>query len=671
MNKFASLTEVLRYRAIKQSNKLAYTFLVDGGTNEVSVTYQELDQKAQAIATQLKSVKVTGERVILLYPPGLDFIAAFFGCLYAGAIAVPVYPPKRRKVRQLQAITVDAQAKFMLTTTSVLTNIEQSFCEELAALRYINTDNIDSHPAMDWQEPSLCENLAFLQYTSGSTGKPKGVMVSHRNLLHNLDLLCKCFEHSLDSQGLIWLPPYHDMGLIGGILQPLYSGFKVILMSPVNFIQKPIRWLEAISRYKATTSGGPNFAYDLCVQKIKPEQRANLDLSTWEVAFTGAEPIRAGTLERFATTFEPCGFRKEAFYPCYGMAEATLMISGGLKSDPPTVRHVKAAKLEQNQVVIAAKAQEDTRAIVSVGKSWIDQKIVIADPEFLTVCPAGKVGEIWVSGTSVAGGYWNQLEQTKQTFHAYLVDTGEGAFLRTGDLGFLHDGELFITGRIKDLIVIRGKNHYPQDIEITVEKSHPALRKNCGAAFTVEVNDEERLIVVQEVERSCLRDLDVNDVVKNIRQAIFQQHELQVYAVVLLKTTSIPKSSSGKIQRHSCRVNFLDRKLDIVGDWTMNNKVTQQQPSLNENECVFTQQAIENWLVYHLASYLKVPLNEIDIRESFAAYGLDSSVAVSTTMELAEWLGCELEPTLFWQYPSIKTLAQYLEEECQSLQAAS
>lgn len=572
--KLTTLVDLLSYRSQHQPEQTAYTFLHNGETEAGRLTYRELDQQARAIAAHLQNLKVANFRALLLYPPGLEFISAFFGCLYAKVIAVPAYPPRRNQnTSRLQAIVANAQATVGLTTTSQLGSIESRFVENphLSELHWLTTDNIASDWAQEWQKPSMnSDTLAFLQYTSGSTGNPKGVMVSHGNLLHNSVLIHQCFGHSPNSQGVIWLPPYHDMGLIGGVLQPLYGGFSVTLMSPVDFLQKPIRWLQTISHYKATTSGGPNFAYDLCVRKIKPEQRESLDLSSWEVAFTGAEPIRAETLERFAATFEPYGFRKEAFYPCYGMAETTLIVSGGLKTVPPVIQNVDGIALEQNQVVAVAAQQNGSRTLIGCGQNGSDLTIAIVDPDTLTQRSVDNVGEIWVSGPSVAQGYWNQPEETEQTFHAYLADTGEGPFLRTGDLGFIRDGELFITGRIKDVIIIRGQNHYPQDIEMTVEKSHPALRPNCGAAFTVEVKDSERLVIVQEVERSYLRKLNVNEVVENIRQAVTAQHSLEVYATVLVKTGSIPKTSSGKIRRQACRAEFLTGSLNVVEDWSEN-----------------------------------------------------------------------------------------------------
>lgn len=698
----ANIVDLLSYRALHQAKQVAYTFLVDGETKEISLTYQELDEKAKAIACELLSIRATGERALLLYPSGLEFITAFFGCLYAGVIAVPVYPPRRnQRMTRLQAIAKDAQATIALTTTSILTEIERSFKQEpeLAALHCLATENLASN-THNWQPTNLRGNtLAFLQYTSGSTGTPKGVMITHANLLHNEEMIKKAFQHTQESVIVGWLPLFHDMGLIGNVLQPLYLGVPSIFMSPVAFLQKPWRWLNMISRYQATTSGGPNFAYELCVNKITASERASLDLSSWNLAFNGAEPVRAETLEQFARTFAVCGFRRKAFYPCYGMAETTLFVSGRLKTSPLVLQTVNATALEQNQVVVAESPNQKNPVLVSCGKAWLGQQVMIVNPETLLECLPNQVGEIWVAGASVASGYWKRPQETEQAFKAYLADTGAGPFLRTGDLGYLQDGELFITGRLKDVIIIRGRNHYPQDIELTVERSHPALRVGYGAAFAVNVNGQEQLVVVQEVERSYLRHLNVDEVVKAIRSGVSYEHELQVYSVVLVKTASIPKTSSGKIQRHACRIGFVEGSLDVVGEWTANpgadlvelateveslyeqlQNIAHQQQSkdsfesreqkLSQNSNP-TQQTIEAWLITHLALYLKVQPREIDIREPFTAYGLDSSVALTITGELAQWLGCELEPTLFWEYPNIKVLAQYLEAECHLLRQVS
>ncbi len=690
----ATLVDLLHSKVLNQPDKKAFTFLLDGETDDISITYRELDRKARAIATGLQDLEANGERVLLIYPPGLEFITAFFGCLYAGVVAVPAYPPRRNQsVFYLQAIVADAQATIALTSETVLSQLERQFTQSptLQALRWLATDNMASDLAQAWQEPVVSsDTLAFLQYTSGSTGTPKGVMVTHGNLLHNQQIIQKGFQHTEQTIVVGWLPLFHDMGLIGNVLQPLYLGRPCILMSPVAFLQRPVRWLQAISRYKATTSGGPNFAYELCVSKITNEQRETLDLSSWEVAFNGAEPVRAETLERFAAAFEPYGFRREAFYPCYGMAETTLIVSGGLKAALPVLKTVQGDALEQNRVIPASTENDGVQTLVGCGQSSLEQQIVIAHPDTLTRCSPDEVGEIWVAGNSVAQGYWNRSEETQTTFRAYLTDTGEGPFLRTGDLGFLHDGELFVTGRLKDLIIIRGRNHYPQDIELTVEQSHPALRPGCTAAFSVDVKGQERLVVACEVERTSLRKLDVDAVGKSIYQALIEQHELEVYAILLLKTGSIPKTSSGKIQRRACRAGFLAGCLDVVWDWSMNpqskiefrrlveeveyleqqllpgkqkesnsgrNKGYKQQ---RYNQNFHKAQAIQAWLVSKIAQRLRVNPQDIDVQQPFTCYGLDSVIVVSLWDELEDWLGRRLSPTLMYDYPTIAALVRHL-----------
>ncbi len=569
--KFSSLVDLLRYRALHQPDRLAFSFLQDGEIEVASLTYKELDQQVRAIAAYLQSIKATGERALLLYPSGLEFITAFFGCLYAGVVAVPAYPPKQnQKLTRLQSIITDAQAKVALTTKSLFENIKKRFDQdtELTDLHLLATDGIAHDLASNWRQPEVNSNtLAFLQYTSGSTGTPKGVMVSHGNLLHNLEYIKQAFELTPDTVSVSWLPGFHDMGLIDGHLQPIYTGFKCILMPPASFVQRPIRWLQAISRYQANHSGGPNFGYDLCAtSKLTPEQIESLDLSHWHSAYSGSEPVRKETMERFAAKFKPAGFQTNLFYPCYGLAESTLMVSGGNVKDEPIYCQVEAEALEQNRIVPANADTKNVRHLVGCGHSWLDTKIVIANPETMTQCAANEVGEIWVSSSSVAQGYWQRPEATAQTFQAYLQD-GSEPFLRTGDFGFLQNGEVFVTGRVKDMIIIRGRNHYPQDIESTAVKSHADLRIGFAAAFAIELDGEEQLVVTCEVERTAIRKLNVDEVVRAIRQAVSEEHELQVYAVLLLKPASIPKTSSGKIQRHACRAKFLEGTLDVVDMW--------------------------------------------------------------------------------------------------------
>jgi acyl-CoA synthetase (AMP-forming)/AMP-acid ligase II len=451
-------------------------------------------------------------------------------------------------------------------------------------LQWSTVDDIDDSLAAQWRPSAIRgDTLVFLQYTSGSTAKPKGVMVNHSNLVYNLHMLEAAFDLTDQTSIVSWLPLFHDMGLIGNVFNTLNVGTTCVLMEPTAFLYKPIRWLQAISRHRAYFSGAPNFAYDLCARKVTPEQREALDLNSWQAAFNGAEPVRHATLERFVSAFEPCGFRRQVFRPCYGLAEATLFVSSGPMATRPVYHDFEKKALEQDRAAPASGADDAAVTLVGCGQTWLDQKIVIVDPENLTRLPPGSIGEIWLSGPNVAQGYWNKPEETERTFGAYLADTGEGPFLRTGDLGFLQDGELFITGRVKDLIIIGGRNLYPQDIELLVEQSHPALRPGCSAAFSVDLDDGERLVIAVEVHRSYRASsrqegagitstpdgnggLDTKAVFKTIQQAVAEQHEVRVHDLVLLKHGGIPKTSSGKIQRHACKAGYLNGDLCMWGD---------------------------------------------------------------------------------------------------------
>jgi 7-keto-8-aminopelargonate synthetase-like enzyme/acyl-CoA synthetase (AMP-forming)/AMP-acid ligase II/acyl carrier protein len=575
----STLVELLRHRATHQPDDRAFTYLLDGEgadhRSERHLTYAELDRRAQRIATLLQQGQAAGERVLLLFPPGLDYIAALFGCLYGGAVAVPAHPPRmNRSFERLRAIAADAEPRLALTTAAVQRQVRRAASDhpEFCSLEWLATDEPEgeggSSPRWPWP-PIDGETLAILQYTSGSTGIPKGVMLTHANLLHNSALIAHAFEHTRSGTGVFWLPGYHDMGLIGGILQPLYVGRPNVLMSPMAFLQRPVRWLRAVSRYGATTSGGPNFAYDLCVRKVAQEELADLDLSRWRVAFNGAEPIRAETLEAFAEKFAPCGFRREAFYPCYGLAEATLLVAGGYVEGPPAVRWLDSRAMERHRVADAAAASPGNRAVVGCGHSLPDQEIAIVDPSRRVRCADDQVGEIWLRGPSIAQGYWQRPDETREVFGACLADElghSSPTYLRTGDLGFLRDGELFVTGRWKDLIIIRGQNHYPHDLERTAELSHEALRGMPGAAFTVDTGGRQRLVIVHEIQRG--RRGEAGAAIAAVREAILTDHGIAASDVVLVRAGRILRTTSGKVRRHACRQAFLDDSLEALARWT-------------------------------------------------------------------------------------------------------
>lgn len=576
--KFTTLIDLLRYRAEHQPHQLAYQFLEDGKTEAACYTYQQLDQQARAIAAQLQHAQ--GERALLLYPQGVDVVAAFCGCLYAGVIAIPVPPPDagrmKRALPRLLEIVKDADASLVLSNQRIIDLLKNdAVSPQFEQMTWLNTEQLELALADQWQDPQINQDaLAYLQYTSGSTSVPKGVMLSHYNLLHHSAYLQRACGYTSDGATVTWMPYFHDYGLVEGLIQPLYTGVPCYIMSPLAFVKRPQRWLEAISKYRATHSQAPNFAYDQCVRRVKPAKREGLDLSCWKAAGNAAEPINPRVMREFVDAYAPCGFQWTTFAPAYGLAEATLLVSSKQVATEPIILSLDATALEKGRV---APAQEDKlqRDIVSCGQLVCETEVVIAEPDTSVRCQADEVGEIWVADPGVASGYWQRPEVTQETFKARLKNApGTGPYLRTGDLGFMRDGELYITGRIKDLIIIRGTNHYPQDIEWTVQHLNPALRPDYGAAFSIIDDGEEKLVVVQEVERQHQLTLATDEVLADIRQAISEVHELQVSAIALVKSGNVLKTSSGKIQRRACRDSFLAGQLEVIADWSENPRLT-------------------------------------------------------------------------------------------------
>ena len=565
----STLVDILQTRYEYQGNEIAYRFLKDGEIEIDAITYQELDHKAKIIASHLQSINLSNQRVIIIYPydRGLDFITAFFGCLYGRIVAVTCHPPlNRHGILEIQERLNDSQAQGLIAHPTLIKQLKEKLITPDNFNWIVNNDI--STVVNDWQKPTITpESLAFLQYTSGSTGKPKGVMITHQCILDNQKMLKLAFGNNNNSIGLGWLPLFHDMGLIGLVIQALYVGRPSIFMSPVAFIQKPVRWLQAISRYKATTSGAPNFAYDLLCRHVTPQQRENLDLSHWELAFCGGEPIQMQTVNQFCQLFSSCGFRREAFYPCYGMAEATLLITGGKRGTFPIFKYVNEMALENNLVVTNSHKKAGFLPIISVGKTWLDAQIKIVNPHTLQPCFSDELGEVWISGSGLGKGYWQDAKRTKETFQANIKNTQETSFLRTGDLGFLEGEELFITGRLNDVMVFWGLNYYPQLIEQTVAECNPALKQNCTAAVSVKQGGEPQLIIVSEIDRSYRKSLDFDEIVAQICWSVFDKYMIDVYSIVLLKTGKIPKTSSGKIQRYACKIKFINSDFEAIYQW--------------------------------------------------------------------------------------------------------
>jgi acyl-CoA synthetase (AMP-forming)/AMP-acid ligase II/acyl carrier protein len=664
-----TIFHILRWRAEHQPQRRAYTYLRDGEEDAAEVTYGELDRRARAIAAVIQHRALPGDRALLLYPSGLEFIAAFLGCLYASVIAVPAYQPNPRLERTLtrvRSITADARPAVVLTTASLL-----SAASGLAASDPVFSDatwlasDAEADEAGSLREETAIDQstLAFLQYTSGSTSMPRGVMVTHGNLMNNESLVQRALGLTGDSVGVSWLPLFHDMGLIGVVLQGLYTGFPCVLMSPAAFTQRPVRWLRAITRYRGTFTTAPDFAYAMCTRQIDEADRGTLELSSLTTAVNGAEPVRPDTLDDFAAAFGPCGFRREALNPCYGLAESTLIVSGGPPLTGPVVLRAQEGALRLGTVAVT---EDEGKPLAGSGQILPGYRAVIADPQTRVPCLAGQIGEIWLAGPSVTAGYWNSPATTEATFSARLAGTGEGPFLRTGDLGFIRDERLFITSRLTDLIIIRGSNHAPQDIERTAERSHPALRPGSGIAFSIEDGGDARLVIVHEVRLDRLG-VDCEEVATAVRQAVMEEHELDVYAVVLLKPGALPKTSSGKPQRRACRDQFLAGDLRQIGQ-----SIRQPAPagvSRDEHAAERLLAAMVSaerpaWLPM-LVSYLRQLVaaaagsdaGQVDARQPFAALGLDSL----KMLQLKERVESELAVTIplerFLDYPTPAELA--------------
>ncbi len=546
---------VLRRRAGAAPDRIAYTFIAGSAEQEAPLSYAQLDRRARAIGAALQARGLQGSRALLMFDFGPAFAAAFFGCLYAGVVAVPSYPPHRnRGIGRVRAIARDCAPSIVLLQQDM--RARSALCREeapeLMRVDWLDTDTIADAQAASWRNPGIePEALAFLQYTSGSASTPKGVMLTHANLMHNQASIHAAFEHDENSVVVGWLPLFHDMGLIGNLLQPLYAGCRCVLMSPTHFLQRPVRWLRAISRHRATTSGGPNFAYDLCVEAIKEEERAGLDLSSWSLAFNGAERVRAGTIERFAACFAQAGFRRTAFYPCYGLAEGTLIVTGGHKS----------AQVRLTTPPQAVPGEAPALRYVGSGGALPGHRVCIVDPATRRQLAEREVGEIWITGGNLAAGYWNRVPDGTDFAAALASETDDeaGHYFRTGDLGFLENGELFVTGRAKELIVVRGRNLYPEDLEATVAASDPGFRPHGCAVISLDSGEEERICVLVELQGQGKHDLTALRAA--VDRNLAREHDVVSAEMFFLRPRTIPKTSSGKIQRYLCRRMIADGTL--------------------------------------------------------------------------------------------------------------
>lgn len=686
-----NLVDLLRRQAERWDTKVAFHFVQDQGGADPSaisqtttvnkLTYLELWNRAQAIAANLQSRLDPGERVLMTYPPGLEFVEAFFGCLLAGLIPVPIAAPTRRRPQaQWEPICLAAKPRLLITTRAL--GESQDWDELLGQARpqfdrlnhrpWLATDTIPTSRCQDWSPIEIERDaLAFLQFTSGSTSAPKGVMVSHANLLTNLSLIQRAFGTTSHSRGVFWLPLHHDMGLIGGVLQPLFCGGFATLLAPAAFLQRPLFWLELISQTRATISGAPDFAYDLCVRRSTPEQRSRLDLSSWEVAFTGAERIRSSTVNRFTEAFRESNFRASSLFPCYGLAESTLMVAGGPRGHEPIQMTVDAAALAQHRAVLTTDRQDAdkkdtgrTQTLVGSGVVLSPPDLLIVDPDLCQRLPDGEVGEIWLSGPSVAGGYYANEAGTAAAFGARLSDGKPGEFLRTGDLGFLFRGQLFVTGRRKDVIILRGRNHYPDDLEQALIDAHPALRTAGCVAFAQESEEGERLVIVHELE-ARQRAVDSAEIFAVIRRIIAAQHDVEVDTIVLTKAGQIPRTSSGKPRRSACRELWERGELPETSVWRLERRtppesLAEHRPASTATPLEVSEEQIRSWLRQRIAARLGRQEQDIPGQTPFMEFGMGSLDAVELAADLERWLNRRLSPTAIYSHPNIDALAKWL-----------
>lgn len=684
-NKVDTLVDLLQFRAKNQPDALLYTFLSDQDGLIYERTYAQLDHRARVIATKLQSMGLNEGRALMLYPSGLEFIEAFFACLYAGLVAVPAYPPrKNQKLGRLQSIIDNCQPSIVLSSSDIteiakpLFNevLAENVNEQLSTVLWLSTDTIEDVKAEQWKKPDIkADSLAFLQYTSGSTGDPKGVMVSHRNILVNEEMIRVAFGFEKKHKFVSWLPMFHDMGLIGTTLHPIYLGASSVLMTPASFLRQPLRWLKAISDYRADVSVAPNFAYELCVEQISEEQKADLDLSCWTHALSGAEPVRAETLNRFYHHFSPQGFAWDSYYPVYGMAETTLIITGGGSIERPRIETVSAQELSHNHFELLATRSNNLQMrhtdeidVVGVGEKALDQEVLIVDPETLTLVGSDQIGEIWVWGEHVAQGYWNNPELNKQIFNAQVKFANgvysEKAYLRTGDLGCFIGKELFITGRLKEIIIIRGRNYYPHDIELTAQQAHTYLKKDASAAFSVEVQGQEHIVIFMEVDRKHRMNINCDDIASAVRKAVAREHGLQVYGIYLLKPGRVPKTSSGKIQRGACKrayennsIEYIARSIHPLDFSDRFKKISITREELYQLTEAERKGKIINYLRASAAVLLSVDMQEVPSEQALTSLGLDSLQVTQLVSRVREHLHVELAINELFDLDSLAQVA--------------
>ncbi|TQM84492.1 acyl transferase domain-containing protein [Saccharothrix saharensis] len=649
---FPLLVDVLRDHAVKRADGVALIVLADGETEHTRLTYAELDARVRELAARMQHTGLTGERVIIMLPTSVEYVVSVLACLYAGAVPVPLNPPTKSTHRErVDHVVEDCRPALAIVAS---TEGPMAHLPEEYGCSLWSVEDLAAYAAYDWSPPATSpDDVAYLQYTSGSTSRPRGVVVTHDNIVYQPALFSTGL--GMDSREVVvtWLPLFHDFGLIAGLFMPLLLGATTVMIPPPVFVQRPLRWLAAVSKYRATVSFSPNFPLDLCCERITEEEKATLDLSTWRVLALGAEPIRADTVDRFAEEFASCGFRPDSFRTAYGMAESTLAVTthpprNGLRVVEVDVEGFAHGRVD---VVPAGTPGPRRQRLLSNGPSLGDTRMIVVDPETREPLPEGREGEIWLGGRTVAAGYWNRPDDTAETFGAHLAD-GTGPYLRTGDLGTLIDREAYITSRRKDLIIIRGRNHHPQDIELTMTDAHPALNRGLGVAFSVDVDGEERLVVVQELKRTERGKHDLAEVARKVRGAVAEEHDVAIDTVVFIRPASLPVTTSGKVRRQFTKRAYLRGELKVEH---ASGPVTAAAPT--EATADRDTASVVEWLRARVAAKTGLTPADVPVDATFGGLGLDSAQALGLSGDLAAWLGRPVDPATLYGNPTILRLA--------------
>ncbi|RXJ81155.1 AMP-binding protein [Arcobacter sp. F2176] len=686
-----NLGQVLEYYALKYPEKVAIRFLARGEDETDSITYLQLKQQSHAIATQLLTQYKRGDTALLIFDASIDVIVAFWGCVYAGIIAVPIPIPNGNKgMDNVAHIVEDAEISLIISHTSVESRLSKKFKENIQLKRLnwliVNKKNFKENIFLD-KEVFSSNQLLLLQYTSGSTNKPKGVKVSHQNMIAHQEGLKEAFYSDEKSVVVSWLPYYHDMGLIGKIIHATFCGATLILMPPIAFVQNPFRWLQAISKYQGTNSAAPNFAYEDCLRNITNEQLSQLNLSSWKVAWNAAEPIHANTVVNFCNRFSQCGFNPQSLTTAYGMAESTLAISVADIKSKLKLLAIDENEFKQGNIKVIKELFIDSnleeisqykKVVVDCGNCISNHQIKIVDPKNRLLCSDYKIGEVWFSGKSVANGYWKKETLSQSTFFATIQNSNNSeTYLRTEDMGFMDKNKnLFIVGRHKDMIIIHGENYAPQDLEFSIFNSHEAFVESGCSAFSVMSQGKEKVVIVQEIKRTQRKKVDFEKLLSHVKNILSQEYQLQLFALVFIHQANLPKTTSGKVQRKLCKHLFINEEFSPLYSWVpqqldeqqlLNEKVSEQNLHIESSSNQLSYEKLIHWLEEWIQKTIPA-IDSFEKSSNFSSYGMDSKTTALMAYDLESYIGYELDPTLCWNYPNPDTLINHLIDEIKTNQ---